>query len=358
MNYKTNKIRTSIVFATLFFVLFSLQNAHSSSPIKVGAKCKIHKQTIIYQNKQFICVKSNKKLVWSNHLFISTTSQKVDNFVPWSINFNSKSMIQAALKSTDDYFGNVVPSSSYEIIIDQKVNEYDRKWKTKVLDYSNGSFSKIERDKIKVFIGRSHEWSVSTLKNNNLWLGDPSSPIPCSIATRDALCADKNLILMVTLNPPAHWPVGYRAVPAHELFHTVQNALLGYDRTRIPPGHPRSIPRWLFEGSASYYGYYVVEKLGFDSYSNGRDAEIANHYGHETIKSLSNYDDYVSNPYGIGQAATEYIIASVGFESLLNIFKYAGTEGSFALGFKKAVGLDIEDFYIKFDQAIKSMDIN
>lgn len=357
MNNKIKKINIYVILTALFSILLPLQNSYSSSLVKAGLKCKVHKQTIIYQDKKFTCIKSKKRLVWNNGLSVITQNEIVQDFVPWSTDFNLNSMVQTALKSTDDYFGEVVPSSSYEIFIDQKVNEYDRKWKTKVLDYSNGSFSKIERDKVKVFIGRSHEWSVSTLKNNNLWLGDPNSPIPCSIPTRDSLCAENNLILMTTLNPPINWNIEYRATPAHEFFHTVQNALLGYDRTKIPPGHSRSVPRWFFEGSASYYGYYVVEKLAFDSYKNGRNSEMSSHYNYKTIKPLSQYDDYVSNPYGIGQAATEYIIASAGFESLLNVFKYTGTEGSFEAGFKKAIGIDLANFYLKFDQAVKLMNL-
>ena len=101
----------------------------------------------------------------------------------------------------------------------------------------------------------------------------------------------------------------------------------------------------------------MVEKLGYGSYKNSRDNQVRFNSGYQNTKPLSYYDNYESNPYGIGQAATEYIIASVGFESLLNIFKFSGTEGSFSAGFKKATGLELTEFYLKFEEARKFMQI-
>lgn len=357
-NNKIKKNKILSIFISFFVLVLPLESAYSSTLIKTGKSCKIQKQVIEYQNKTFTCIKSGKKLVWSKGVQVVTQVPKVDPFIAWSTKFKTESMIQSALNSTSSYFGNVTPNSSYEIIIDKMVNEYDRQWNTKMLDYANGSFSNIERDRVKVFLGRSHDWSIETLKNNNLWIGDPNSPIPCSRIDSDAYCADKNLILMVTIYNLSKIDAGRRAIPAHELFHTVQNALLGYDRTRLGPGHPRSIPRWLLEGSATYYGYYVVNKLNFDSYQNGRSLQLQNNYQNIFNKHLSEYDDYISDPYGIGQIATEYIVASVGFESLLNIFKFSGTEGSFAAGFKKATGIELNDFYLKFNEATTSLKNN
>ena len=101
----------------------------------------------------------------------------------------------------------------------------------------------------------------------------------------------------------------------------------------------------------------MVEKLGFDTYEKARDGQVRSNPEYRIIKPLSSYDNFESNPYGIGQAATEYIIASVGFESLLNMFKFTGTEGTFSAGFKKATGIELSEFYSKFESARSSMQI-
>jgi hypothetical protein len=111
------------------------------------------------------------------------------------------------------------------------------------------------------------------------------------------------------------------------------------------------------EGSANYYGFYVGDRLGFDNYQTGRNQQVNTNPGYKTIVPLVQYDNFTSDPYGIGQAASEYLIASVGFEKFLNIWKFTKSESNFAEGFKKATGITIEDFYSKFETARSSMRI-
>lgn len=300
-------------------------------------------------------------MVWNKGATIkkpSPTTQKIV-FTPWASQFETLSMTQAALEATSTYFGKVNSSSNYEITIDPAITSSDRSWITSALDYANGLFTNIQREKIKVFLGTTHAWSKSTLKAANLWVGDSQSPYPCSQGINDAYCAEKNLVLLIysdiyAPNSGNRWDVGRRSTPAHEVFHTVQFALAG---PNVGVDSPLRIPVWLMEGSANYFGYYVGDRLGFDQYQTGRDQQINTNPAYKTIVPLAQYDNFTSDPYGIGQAATEYIIASVGFESLLNIFKFTGTEGTFLAGFKKATGIELSEFYSKFEDARSSMQI-
>jgi hypothetical protein len=351
-----------------FFTLISLQLSSASTPIKPGGVCKVLKQTKTYQDRKFTCIKSGKKLAWNKGALIPTSvpTPKVELFIPWSTKFFTQDMVQTALNSTSKYFGIVQPNSTYEKNIDPKLSESDRLWITKMLGYANGSFVNIPGEKLNVFVGTSHEWSASTLRSANLWLGDPGGPYPCSDGSRDAYCAEKKLVLLIfsdiyAPNSQYRWDSGRRSTPAHEVFHAIQYALTGPQFSTLGGGSKdmstKRIPRWFMEGSANYFGYYTVEKLGFDSYQNGRNNQVRLNPEYQTKNPLSTYDNFESNPYGIGQAATEYIIASVGFESLLNIFKFTGSEGSFEAGFKKATGLELSEFYTKFEDARSSMQI-
>ena len=51
------------------------------------------------------------------------------------------------------------------------------------------------------------------------------------------------------------------------------------------------------------------------------------------------------------------LVASIGFENFLNIWKFTKAEGGFNLGFRKAAGIEISDFYSKFESARASMKI-
>jgi hypothetical protein len=347
-----NKKLGILTVAVILMLPVSIHSAHSAT--KAGAKCaKVGIKSVVV-NKTFTCIKSGKKLVWNKGVVTPT----VKPFVAWSTKFEINSLIKAAIDSTDSYAGDVRPNSSYEIAIQNSVREPDRKWITQMIDYTNGFFSKIEREKLRTFLGNTHEWSKETVKNAGVWFGDPNGVFPCSDGTRDAGCAGyKNLVLWIFMNPAQTWDVGRRSIPAHEVFHTIQFSLLGYNIQRIAPDHPQRVPRWFMEGSANYFGFYIVEKLGFDSYENGRNLEVRSKPEYLSLKPLSSYDNFESNPYGIGQAATEYIIASVGFENFLNIFKFTGTEGTFSAGFKKATGIELSEFYSKFEVARSSMQI-
>ena len=271
-------------------------------------------------------------------------------------------MIQRALTATSDYLGEVKPDSSYELIIDPKITALDREWITRDLDYAYGSFRKFEQERMRVILGTSHEWSRATALSQGLWIGDPSSPFPCSEGVHDAYCAHKNGVLLIfsdVYNKGWSWDLGRRSTPAHEVFHVIQFALWG----NYGPDDARYIPTWLKEGSANFFGLYVGNKFSPGTYQQARQGMRSNS-AYKVVVPLKEYQGYggskngvALDPYGIGQVATEYIIASSGFESLLNIFVFTKSEGSFEKGFFKATGITLTDFYEKFEVARSSMQI-
>jgi hypothetical protein len=56
-------------------------------------------------------------------------------------------------------------------------------------------------------------------------------------------------------------------------------------------------------------------------------------------------------PYIAGQLASEFIVASVGFEKFLQIFTSFKQTNDFDESFKLAIGISKEDFYEKFEKA-------
>ncbi|KGA18222.1 hypothetical protein GM50_9265 [freshwater metagenome] len=363
------RLITALVLTTTLGLSFIVP---ASGAVKAGAACKKLKSTTTVSGYKYTCIKSGKKLVWSKGVKVTVNAiptptptpvstpepQKV-SFIPWSTNFETTLLTQTALEATDLYFGKVTPSNDYEIVIDPSVTASDIAWIKSMLDYVNGSFPNIEREKVKVFLGTTHSWSEKTLKAANLWLGDPNAPYPCSQGRSDAYCAERNLALLIysdiyAPNSLYRWDPGRRSTPAHELFHTVQFAMAG---PNIGSDSPLHIPRWLMEGSANYFGFYIVDRMGFEKYQVGRNQQVNNNPAYKTIVPLVRYDSFDLDPYGIGQAVTEYLIASIGFEKFLDIWKFTKSEKSFNLGFFKATGLQIEEFYAKFEAARGSMGI-
>lgn len=280
-----------------------------------------------------------------------------DPFIPWSSAFESSEMTKAALTATDVFFDVVIPNRSYEITVDKSLPVYEITWIKEMLNYTNGALFNLQNNTMKVFVSGSTEWSEKTLKNNNLWLGDPNSKFPCSTDIRsEAHCAQDNLILVSFFDilPNQDWFLSRRATPAHEVFHVFQDSLSGLG-INVDPSSPRAIPTWLVEGSANYYGYYVVDRMGFDKYEDHKTTRSWFDYKNNNQVSLIEYNDFSLDPYIIGQMATEYLVASAGFKSLVDIFKFSKTEKTFSAAFKKATGITLKEFYEKFEIARASM---
>ena len=353
----------------------------SHAAVKAGSACTKQGAKQISGGKSFTCIKQGKKLVWNKGVVVAkatapnaatptpaasvaaspspTATVAKISFTPWSKTFATEDMVQAALAKTSEYLGAVKPSNAYTLTIDPAITTADREWITRMLDYTNGAFSDVLQGRIKVFLGTTHQWSSTTLRAAGTWVGDPGSPYPCSNGVNDAYCAENDIALLIYSdiykpNSNYRWDVGRRSTPAHELFHNVQFALGGRN---VGPNDPTHIPRWLMEGSAAFFGQYIVEKLDLDKYSIGRNRQITESPSYRNVVPLVQYDNFNSDPYGIGQAASEYLIASVGFENFLNIWKYTKSEGSFNRGFAKAIGIEISDFHAKFEAARASMKI-
>jgi len=366
-------MRRVLGIAIASVVALGLFASPSSAAVKAGASCKNAGQVATAGSLKFTCVKQGKKLVWNKGVAVkkpaapvvalpqpstSPATSKI-TFTPWASTFVAEDMVEAALAKTSEYLGSVKPSNAYSLTIDPAITPSDREWITKMLDYTNGAFSDVLQGRVKVFLGTTHEWSASAMRSAGTWVGDPGGPFPCSDGSRDAYCAGPDVVLMTYSdiykpNSNYRWDAGRRSTPAHELFHNVQFALGGRNQA---PGHPNYVPRWLMEGSANYFGFYIVEKLALDTYQTGRRQQVNTNPAYRTVVPLIQYDNFNSDPYGIGQADSEYLIASVGFENFLNIWKYTKSENSFLQGFRKATGIELSDFYSKFEAARGSMKI-
>lgn len=383
------KAKAGLVALVLPLVLVA---SNSYAAVKPGAMCKKAGQTIVYSGKKYTCIKKGTKLIWSvgkaipRSVPVATPSATpipvaspvataspsptptIIKFEPWSSNFEANTMITAAQRETDLYFGKVVPSGDYEITIDPAITTVDKEWITKSLDYVNGALINVKASKAKIYLGTTHDWSRDTLRSKGLWIGHPASPYPCSEGVNDAYCASGDSVLLVfsdiyKKDSRYPWDPGRKSTPAHEMFHVAQYWLYG-SMSSISPSDPRSIPIWLKEGSANFFGFYINETLDLSKYIQGRDQQVRFNLAYKIRVPLVEYNSYGGmsgtvplDPYGIGQAATEYIVASAGFNSLLNIFKFAKEDGNFASGFKRATQLELSDFYARFESARGSMQI-
>jgi hypothetical protein len=120
---------------------------------------------------------------------------------------------------------------------------------------------------------------------------------------------------------------------AHEYFHLVQSQMANLESQRvIKDGYKESdnlFPAWLIEGSANFVGFSVSALALGGTYWEGRNAMLQYAPQSAAMLSYSLQDYEIRNgpgnnspnyPYIAGQLATEYLVASAGFEKTLNIW--------------------------------------
>jgi ABC-type phosphate/phosphonate transport system substrate-binding protein len=103
-------------------------------------------------------------------------------------------------------------------------------------------------------------------------------------------------------------------------------------------------------------GEAIVAYRGYQPYWGNHFTASASDAAAEDF-ILSRHEAFVgsNDPYNYGSLATEYIVASVGIEPLMNIWKLAGEGASFEDAFEEALGISVQDFYAAYDAMVVNM---
>lgn len=146
---------------------------------------------------------------------------------------------------------------------------------------------------------------------------------------------------------------GMAQTPGHEFFHAIQERLAAPNLAG-PTGD--KVPNWFWEGPATFVGQETAGVLGFTDYLTvGRPSMIKRYKNGALINRTANLseikaNDKIIDPYAIGFAATEFLVAQVGVEKMLNVYVALGQGKTFDLAFKQGTGIELADFYFMFEE--------
>jgi hypothetical protein len=105
-----------------------------------------------------------------------------------------------------------------------------------------------------------------------------------------------------------------------------------------------------------FVGLQTAGALGFADYlSIGRPSmakRFKNGRGTNLTATLSEFraNDGVVDPYAIGFAAVEFLVAQVGVEKMVNVYVALGEGKNFDNAFKQGTGIELADFYTMFEE--------
>jgi hypothetical protein len=357
------KSKTPIILLALFSLTFP-QQAVAASQAKAGAKCTKVNSTQTVGTKKFTCVKHGKKLIWDKGINLArpeapTSTNTIKSFVPWTTNATGKEISDAAQKNFRDWAKDQANKPlNHQFIIEDGVLPDRAKSLTAADMTGSRLFSQFFSTKSITVIGSSFDWVVQKL---NTFGGNFTS---CSLTYVQGAhyCFDGVALQgMVILSDKQFDPFNLRSdgssLLAHEYFHLVQTQLANPDRYMIKDGSSATeylFPAWLIEGTAEFTGYSVAALSMGSEYWQSRetmytpinrnsleDAEIRIFEGTQPNGPI--------DPYGIGRMATEYLVASVGYQKVLDIFATFKETKDFEKSFEKATGVSKKFFYEKFE---------
>jgi len=360
----------------------SLNLSVATAAVKPGTTCKTLGQTSTSAGMKYTCIKSGKKLVWSKGVKVVkatpapattqtpapvpsiTQAPAAVNFEPWSLNIDAKSLSDQAQQSFLNWAKEkVAVANKHTQIIQTNSNTSRISILKKADDLSAQLFGSYFPEGSLTVIAANEAWATDQLAKSGWTTNCRNQGMP---GVSYCLDNDKRQAYVVTGNAgydPRNPGSDGGALLAHEYFHLVQaNLSKTITGVRVKSGDAETrnaLPDWFIEGSADFVGFSVAALSQNASYWVGKPRMATYAPPEESINKNAIVDYEISTccgnntptyPYIIGQFATEYIVASIGFQKMLDIWVDYATTRNFEKSFESIAGISKETFYEKFDQ--------
>ena len=370
--------------------------------VKPGSACKKLGQIKKSGGIKYTCIKSGKKLVWKKGTASKSAAPAITptptptpiptpnttptptptssptpaptikptptptplTFEAWSTEIDSKILSDQAQQNFLDWARNRIGNQSNHL---QIVQENQHSSRVSILkradDLGAQLFGSYFLQGSVTVIGASESWTIQELAKSGWDTKKCSDPYMPGVA----LCLDraKRQGYVVTSDSnydPRNPGSDGGALLAHEYFHLAQANIMkstnGIPTKSGDANSAKDIPAWFLEGTADFVGFSVAALSQNASYWQGRERMLSYAPPQESINknSIADYEirvccgnDTPTYPYNVGQVATEYIVASIGFQKMLDIWIDFGSTRNFELSFEKVTGISKSAFYEKFD---------
>ena len=358
-----------IAFLPILSLFISLPLTPVNAAAKAGGTCTKAGIKSVAASKTFTCIKSGKKLVWNKGVAVAAsnptpaaTPTTAANYATlwekysWVKPTSSSSVASAA---TDKFKAYAAVTRTNSTVI--KIAAQDGADQTFVGWVKDGAnlvakafdYPKLSKPFLEV-IAIDRVWLEKTYINNGYSVDEAKNDRGSAFANGapgfgGSTTNTYNMGVITKNNFLVNDKLGMMQMPGHEFFHAVQE--------RVSGGVPELAPAWFWEGPATFVGLQTASYLGWASYTTeGREMAVARSNAPSTKPYLlseatknSGSADAI-DPYGIGAIATEFLVANVGMEKFMEVYKNLGKKKKFADAFKAATGVELTDFYTMFEE--------
>lgn len=376
--------------------------AISAQKVTAGATCKVANQKVTYLGKTYTCTKSGKKIAWNKGVLVvkpavaptpaatpaatpSPTPKATQTAAPtpspsptqtkkavytslwdkygWTKPIYPDSVANAATKAFNEFTD--VQRSPNQVVVVKTQEGVDPFWNGLLVDgmslvaksFAYPSFN----EPVYAVAGLDADWMVKTFVelgfSNSFAEGRGRNGFDDVVANAGGNTAIWNIANINKKNLLKIDKVGMYQTAGHEFFHPIQQKLTGPGQYFPPDGSGG--PTWFLEGTAEFIGIQAVNKLGLISYEKeGRPYLVRNVLFDPSTKN-GKLEDAKYNlrratdvfPYNIGTLGTEFLVAYVGIQPMVDVFAEMGKGKKFPAAFEAATGVELVDFYAMFEEA-------
>lgn len=272
---------------------------------------------------------------------------------PFPTVFTKEELVTAALANTKTYFEANSKPKDFNLAFESTIPEEERGWMTKQVTTVMSVLPFRDGYRPLIVVGSTDAFINSELARNGVQGNSPQwwcgSETVFERACAGFGWAGLNFKYSIESKMPIR-DAGRRSLLAHEIYHIWHKTVDGsVGNNNADPNSPNGLPRWFMEGSANFFGFAIADFDKSTTYREGRVSQVDSYLQASSIP-LRDHVTNDPNPYGIGQAATEYLVASIGVERFLSIFRGIGEGKTFASSFFDASGITLEVFFVRFEQ--------
>lgn len=335
----------------------------SAAAAPSAASCKQIGATKRVASKQYVCSISGKKLVWK----VKPASKPASSAESvWQVRNTKTEIVDAATRSFATWAGTVrSPQAAVEYRFDTTTPDELREWIPRSVAFiaqrvppfpakhPTVSIAATTEEQYFSFLKQSYDAEQIAIVKDQYRLAMESG----AGGWTDYFVMIWNLPKWLKTDTVHSNTYGMQTIGAHEYFHIFQFNANGCDYWCM--GTPRQMPMWFIEGGAAFVQFQAGEAMGYGPYAQGRQKRLDIYRAdprNARVPLSAVVDGYEVDPYGIGMAATELLVAKIGMEKYLKIISGLSTSPSFADSFKTQAGISLETFYAQFEKLRGNLD--
>ena len=263
------------------------------------------------------------------------------DYEPWNVDVDRRTLSGVALRNMAEFVDRETHTghtAQFTLFIEPSIPANRRSYFEEIVEYAILPLAGYLPEHTYVVLGTTSDFLVKTVEENGLTM-PLSDGEPCLKSYGGCSWGDTMWVGGGTRASSYDGSQsGYPLYVVHQLAHLWQDHLFPDLGGQIPPRDRENFQAvWFIEGTAEFYSRAILDLVGFFDYTP------LNLYALD-LRGVEEWGGG-GDPYPQGLFALELLVASVGFDAVLDIYRHLADGVVFEEAFFLATSISLEDFY-------------